>query len=82
MTELAQQMRQSGSKFRRPVRPKYRQGVASVNLDSADFPSFPILRVTVSPELSCRLIILKNFGYRAMLLPYEPCTALSQTRVS
>ena len=28
----------------------------------------------VSPELSCRLIMLKNFGYRAMLLPYEPCT--------
>ncbi len=25
----------------------------------------------VSPELSCRLIMLKNFGYRAMLLPYE-----------
>jgi len=29
----------------------------------------------VSPELSCRLTILKNFGYRAMLLPYGPRTS-------
>ena len=28
----------------------------------------------VSPELSYPLIMLKNFGYRAMLLPYERCT--------
>ena len=33
-----------------------------------------MLEPAVSPELSCRLIMLKNFGYRAMLLPYEPCT--------
>jgi hypothetical protein len=28
----------------------------------------------VSPELSCRLIMLKKLGYEAMFLPYEPCT--------
>ncbi len=36
--------------------------------------STPTAKPPVSPELSCRLIILRNFGYRAMLLPYEPCT--------
>ncbi len=49
--------------------------VANNAMPAADLPRLiATVHETVSPESSCRLIMLNNFGYRAMLLPYEPCT--------